>query len=84
MMQGQKVQFWKCLAQQNLFSITTVQLDTAIHAKYTVSKMLGREKRRKKEEGRRGREKIKGRRMRTRKKEIREGKRIKEKGRVAW
>lgn len=45
--------------------------------------MLGREKRRKKEEGRRVKEKIKGRRMRTRKKEIREGKRIKEKGRVA-
>ena len=36
-----------------------------------------------KERGRKeGREKIKGRRMRTRKKEIREGKRIKEKGRV--
>ena len=48
-MQGQKVQFWKCLAQQNLFIVATVQLDTAIHAIYTVSKVLGREKRRKKE-----------------------------------
>lgn len=65
-----------------MFIVATVQLDTAIHAIYTVSKVLGREKRRKKEEGRRG-EKIKGRRMRTRKEEIREGKRIKEKGRVA-
>ena len=46
-MQGQKVQFWKCLAQQNLFSVAAVQLDTAIHAIYAVSKMPGREKRRK-------------------------------------
>ena len=53
-MQGQKVQFWKCLAQQNLFSVAAVQLDSEIHAIYAVSKMLGREIRRTKGERRRG------------------------------
>lgn len=49
-MQGQKAQFLKCLAQQNLFSVAAVQLDSSIHAIYAVSK----KKRGKKGERRRG------------------------------
>lgn len=49
MVQGQKVQFPK-FAQQNLFSEAALQLDIAIHTRYTVSKMLERKEGGKKKE----------------------------------
>lgn len=48
--QGQKVQFPKCLAQQNLFSEAALQLDIAVHTRYAVSKMLERKEGEKKKE----------------------------------
>lgn len=44
-----KVRFQNCLTQQNLFSLTALQLYIAIYARYAVSKMLERKEGRRKE-----------------------------------
>lgn len=67
-----KVQFQNCLTQQNVFSLTVLQLNTAIYARYAVSRMLERKEEERKDGRKEGnKDSEKRERKRTGNKEIR-------------